>query len=131
MTCATTLRYEQSASDPSETPAEAKGTARPAETTTVSEYDDAGPFAIHFKKLREIARGKVTDRDDIEPASYSSVWWAERILEILRELDAVPDRVVASAEGGIAICFVRAEKYCDIECLNTGEILGVTSNRKD
>jgi hypothetical protein len=36
----------------------------------------------------------------------------------------IPDRVAASAQGGIGIFFYDGHKYADIECFNTGEILG-------
>jgi hypothetical protein len=37
----------------------------------------------------------------------------------------IPDAVSPSAEGGVAICFVRNHKYADIECFNSGETLAV------
>jgi hypothetical protein len=42
----------------------------------------------------------------------------------------LPDRVAPSAQGGIGISFHDRDKYADIECFNTGEILGtiVTGN---
>jgi len=41
----------------------------------------------------------------------------------------VPSRVAPSAQGGIGICFYgRDNKYADIECLNTGEILATLSD---
>jgi hypothetical protein len=40
----------------------------------------------------------------------------------------VPDRITASAQGGVGICFTFRNKYADIECLNTGEILATTSD---
>jgi hypothetical protein len=40
----------------------------------------------------------------------------------------VPDRVAASAQGGIGIFFYNDQKYADIECFNTGEILGTTAD---
>jgi hypothetical protein len=40
----------------------------------------------------------------------------------------VPDRVAPSAQGGIGICFYRGNKYADIECFNTGEILATVSD---
>lgn len=40
----------------------------------------------------------------------------------------VPNRVAPSAQGGVGICFYRGNKYADIECLNTGEILATTSD---
>lgn len=50
---------------------------------------------------------------------------ASRVLKTLSEFSAVPDGILPSAEGGIAICFVRDDSYADIECLNSGEILAV------
>ena len=53
------------------------------------------------------------------------------MLQQLQADQIVPTRIVASAEGGIAICFVSDDKYADVEFLNSGEILGVVSNRRD
>jgi hypothetical protein len=38
-------------------------------------------------------------------------------------------RVGASVEGGVAISFQRGDLYADIEFLNSGEVLAVTSDR--
>jgi len=43
----------------------------------------------------------------------------------------VPDAVTASPEGGIAMCFMRNQKYADIECLNSGEILAIRYSSND
>lgn len=40
----------------------------------------------------------------------------------------VPNRVAPSAQGGVGICFYNGERYGDIECLNTGEILATISD---
>jgi hypothetical protein len=37
----------------------------------------------------------------------------------------VPDALTPSSEGGVAICFMRNQKYADIECFNSGEVLAV------
>jgi hypothetical protein len=50
---------------------------------------------------------------------------ALRIVDLLEFTDAVPSRILASAEGGVGICFEKEDKYADIECTNTGEFLGV------
>jgi len=42
----------------------------------------------------------------------------------------VPNRVSPSAQGGVGICFYNREKYADIECLNSGEVLATTSTGK-
>lgn len=48
---------------------------------------------------------------------------AERVLTLLSALSVSPTRVVASSEGGVGICFVHEDRYADIECFNTGEIV--------
>ena len=45
---------------------------------------------------------------------------------MLESVPLVPTRIVPSAEGGIAVCFVHGDRYADLECLNSGEILAVT-----
>jgi hypothetical protein len=40
----------------------------------------------------------------------------------------VPTRVVPSAEGGVVVYFAQHGKYADIECLNSGQILGTLSS---
>src|SRR5262249_7877707 len=50
-------------------------------------------------------------------------------LGLLHALKLWPDRIAASAEGGIAFVLARGGKYADLECLNTGEILAVTCDR--
>jgi hypothetical protein len=50
---------------------------------------------------------------------------AIRVLNLLQSLNLEPTGILASAEGGIGICFIRGERYADIECSNEGEVLGV------
>ena len=56
---------------------------------------------------------------------------ANIIIEQLQKDELSPAKIVDSAEGGVAFCFVAGNRYADIECLNSGEILGVTTNRRD
>lgn len=100
----------------------------------IAEYKTLGVeaiFAEHFLKLREIAENPSLWPTEAEGPSSKTIAWASRILQHLQDMELAPTRVVASAEGGAAICFVKGNKYSDLECLNTGEILGVVSNRKD
>jgi hypothetical protein len=50
---------------------------------------------------------------------------AIRVLNLLESIRLDPTRILASAEGGIGICFIRGDRYADIECSNEGEVLGV------
>ena len=43
----------------------------------------------------------------------------------------IPDAVTASPDGGVAICFMRNQKYADVECLNSGDILAVRYSSDD
>jgi hypothetical protein len=78
--------------------------------------------------LAEFSRlPKNWDGDGAEPPNLVSREWSRVILEILLELNFAPTRVTPSVENGIGISFIKGEKYADIECFNTGEILAVTS----
>jgi hypothetical protein len=61
-----------------------------------------------------------------EPPSEESRARAMKVLAVLQEQSFPPTKVVPSSEGGIAICFIRDDRYADIEFLNTGENLAVT-----
>ncbi len=93
------------------------------------DYDQ--DFAIHFGKLRAIERDQSLWPEDAEAPNPNALYWAKMVLRRLADDMFLPTRVVASAEGGVAICFVKGDKYADVECLNAGMILGVLSNRRD
>lgn len=88
-------------------------------------------FADHFAKLRGIGIEKSLWPEGAEAPSAFAQMWARIALQQFRSDRFPPTRVTASAEGGIAICFVDGEKYADVEFLNAGDILGVVSNRRD
>lgn len=68
---------------------------------------------------------------DSEPPNSTALYWGRIVIEILTSINFPPSNISASAEEGINIYFICDEKYADIECLNTGEILAVNSNRRD
>ena len=99
---------------------------------TAATYGYAGGvFDRHFAKLRAIGDDPSLWPDRAEKPSDYAIAWASAMLDQLLVDELLPTRVVASAEGGVAICFVNGDNYADIEFLNTGEILGVVSNRRD
>ena len=57
--------------------------------------------------------------------SATSIENVVRILEHMRFFDLALAKLVPSAEGGIAICFAKGDRYADIEATNDGSILGV------
>lgn len=60
-----------------------------------------------------------------EPPNLDARDSARRVISVLEALALPPTKVVASSEGGVAICFVKGDYYADIECLNSGETLAV------
>jgi len=50
---------------------------------------------------------------------------AIHILDFLDGPDLLNVRILPSAEGGVGICFVRGDRYADIECSNDGEVFGI------
>jgi hypothetical protein len=88
-------------------------------------------FFEHFVKLAMLRTKKELWPDESEPPSDLAIAYAQAILAELSWDRLAPSRVVASAEGGVAVCFVKGNKYSDIECLNNGSILGVTSDRRE
>lgn len=79
-------------------------------------------WSLHFARLAHI---RETERPS---AAYVFSWLA---LRNLAARDFEPTRVVRSAEGGLAICFVKGDLYGDLEFLDNGSILGVVSNRRE
>lgn len=58
------------------------------------------------------------------PPSEKALANTKRLLEEFLRADRVPSAVVPSAEGGAGLCFIERDRYADVECLNSGEILG-------
>lgn len=47
---------------------------------------------------------------------------AKLVLDHLYSSSIIPDRIIPSVEGGVAITFIRDDRYADFECFNDGEI---------
>lgn len=58
-----------------------------------------------------------------EAPNESALSAAGGVLNILNELDLLPSRIVASADGGVSLVFLIPGGYVDIECFNEGDIL--------
>ena len=95
---------------------------------TTNEYSG---LAAQVSKLKALALDRSLLPFGAPPPSESARLYAQLALNYLAVEELSPDRIIASAEGGVALCFELGEKYADIECLNSGEILGVLSNRRD
>ena len=80
------------------------------------------PVAIlRLKQLESLGDG--WNRYDSESPNADSCRNTQLILQILADRGLQPTRVDPSAEGGICISFFEEDRYADIECFNTGEIL--------
>jgi len=91
----------------------------------------AKQFAPYFAKLDQLTSDKTLWVEDADPPAPATVEIARAILRQLETEALEPTKIIASVEGGVGICFVDGERYADIECFNSGEILGVVSNRHD
>lgn len=78
-----------------------------------------------LERLKQLADG--WDGYDAEAPSEKAHSLAQQVLTLLSDRDLQPSRVAPSIEGGLVFAFSVDELYADIECLNSGEILAVTS----
>lgn len=103
----------------------------PDSSTAVVRSPICDDFTQHFSKIAKLPRNPLLWPDGAEQPNQISTAWATLVLQTFKDYSLVPSRVVASADGGIAICIVHGSKYADIECLNSGEILAVNSDTKN
>jgi hypothetical protein len=57
--------------------------------------------------------------------SRTSTQNASRVIAFIEGSDLAALRILPSADGGVALCFIRGDRYADLECSNDGEIFGV------
>jgi hypothetical protein len=79
-------------------------------------------------KLRDLPKDWDTYKAD--PPNDFALDWAREILSILIESGFPPTKIMASVEGGVGFVFTKKDKYGDIECLNSQEIVAVIYDRK-
>jgi len=94
----------------------------------------SGPDAVFeplWDKLAgiESAASRSDWKGESDPPNARSLAITSEILYRLKEVAFYPSGITASAEGGIGIYFEQDRKYADIEVLNSGKLLGVTSDR--
>jgi hypothetical protein len=66
------------------------------------------------------------DTYNAQPPNTEAMNLARELLVLTERAKFLPTDVVASAEGGVALSFTMGDRYADVECLNSGEILAVT-----
>jgi hypothetical protein len=73
---------------------------------------------------------EITALEAVEEKPNELAYRHARLALSLAELFEIdPTDVTASADGGVALCFKLDGMYADIECFNSGEIWGITSDR--
>lgn len=101
------------------------------EQPPLQEYDRRRSEQVaQLTSMRTMVAG--WDSYDAEPPIDIAIDNALRVLRVIWTCDDPPqvEMVVPSVEGGVGIVFSRrGERYSDIECFNSGEILAVTSTR--
>ena len=115
-------------------PAPFKFVVRGGSNGAISNYattEGENAFFPHLAKLKQIQNDAALWVDGAPPPSLTAFDNATFIIQQLKNDELPPTRIVASAEGGIAFCFLSSKKYADIECLNDGAILGLVSDEYD
>lgn len=88
------------------------------------------PFVEHFNKLDSLtALSNNWDSEGADAPNKQSLFFGRKVLESFLHEGLLPTNVAPSVEGGVGFYFISGNKYADIECLNSGEILAVTSDR--
>lgn len=83
-------------------------------------------FSRAKKQLGELAKlNSNWDSYGAPAPNPTAIRNAASILERMRPFDLAIARIVPSAEGGIAVCFAKGNRYADLEAGNDGSILGV------
>lgn len=100
-----------------------------SQATGVTIFEERKEWLVQaYKKLSRFA--SLTDDWDsygAEAPNSISVDTARNVIGVLADEDFEPTSVDPSAEGGICISFQCTNRYGDVECFNSGEILAVTS----
>lgn len=82
-----------------------------------------------LKRASQLKRG--WDTYDGDPPNQTATALALKVLTLLRAAALPPTRLLPSAEGGIAMSFVKDSRRAEIEIYNTGEIAAVAHSGQD
>jgi hypothetical protein len=84
-------------------------------------------IAAHKKLARLACLNDDWDSYGAESPNQKSIEAARGVLDVLADVDFEPTSIDPSAEGGVCLSFQLGDRYGDIECFNSGEVLAVTS----
>jgi|SRR5271154_1278912 len=88
----------------------------------------SGDLQRKINEMRKLSHN--WDTYGAEPPNEEARNAARELLVCMEGRKFLPTDAVASAEGGVALSFTAGNRYADIECLNSGEILAVTVNER-
>ena len=98
-------------------------------TVQVTDLDVASPWLMG--ELRKLSKMKLLPRQwessGAEPPNDTAIALASDVLVTLADMDFRPDHLDPSTDEGVCISFRKGNRYADVECFNTGEILAVIS----
>jgi len=84
------------------------------------------------RKLKQLSELRANwDSFGSEGPTAEAIRIAGDFINHLIAVGLIPDAILPSAEGGVAVCFVREGKNADVECLNSGEVLAVRYSRNE
>lgn len=63
-------------------------------------------------------------RYEFDPPNTKAIENAEYLVSELAKRDFIPERIIASADGGVDILFFIENGYVSLECFNEDEIVG-------
>jgi len=93
--------------------------------------DFENTYKEYYRKLNEMKNlHENWDSYGAEPPNEMAIDNAEIVLQKLYSDHILPDRILPSAEGGVAVSFIRKGVYADFECFNEGEIYIGQSSEK-
>jgi hypothetical protein len=92
----------------------------------------SGRLLALFNRLEKMrSLGNNWDSYGAVAPNARAIFYAQEILSSLMHRDLHPDRVNPSVENGVTFSFSRGDRYADIECFNSGEVLAVTTDGVD
>jgi hypothetical protein len=90
------------------------------------QVQNENPISLYLGQVRTLRRR--SREMNIPQPDNNAINSVTEILIKLNEIGLIPTRLSPSAEGGIAVGFRNAQRFADIEVLNTGEISALTSD---
>ena len=98
-------------------------------TVQVTDLDVASPWLAG--ELRKLSQMKLLPRQwessGAQPPNDTAIAHASEVLVALADIDFRPDHLDPSTDEGVCISFRKGNRYADVECFNSGEILAVIS----